>query len=186
MISSDTTKEIALALVNFHKEVGVIKKNATNPFLKNKYADLPDILEAVRDPLNNNGLVITHFPECGNMLTTKLMHTSGEWMQATFEMQLIAQNPQAQGSGITYARRYAVASILSLTIDEDDDGNAAAGKKIPVQRPPGTSNNKPIISRVQWNKALQRIDAGEKDVIKKLQESFYLTPEQVTTLNKKK
>jgi hypothetical protein len=41
-------------------------------------------------------------------------------------MPVAKQNdPQAVGSAITYARRYAVSSILSLNVS-DDDGNAAA------------------------------------------------------------
>jgi hypothetical protein len=35
-------------------------------------------------------------------------------------------DPQAVGSAITYAKRYALAGVLGLNIDDDDDGNKAA------------------------------------------------------------
>jgi hypothetical protein len=31
-------------------------------------------------------------------------------------------DPQGQGSGVTYARRYALVSVLNLVADDDDDG----------------------------------------------------------------
>ena len=60
-----------------------------------------------------------------NTLTTLLVHESGEYIGDRMHMMPIKQDPQAQGSAITYARRYAVGAILSLNIDEDDDGNLA-------------------------------------------------------------
>jgi hypothetical protein len=36
-------------------------------------------------------------------------------------------DPQSQGSGITYMKRYAYIAILDLLVDTDDDGNLAAG-----------------------------------------------------------
>jgi hypothetical protein len=181
MITSDTTTEIALALVNFHKAVGKIKKDATNPFLKSKYAELPAILEAINEPLNSSGLTVVHFPEVGNLLTTRLLHISGEWMQASFEMKG-TETPQAQGSAITYARRYVTSALLNLTIDEDDDGNAASGKTMPAKRPAGTPTNKPLISKSQWEKATARIEKGERDIIKKIQDAYELTQDQLNAL----
>jgi len=52
----------------------------------------------------------------------------------------IKSDPQAQGSAITYARRYAVGAILSLNIDEDDDANAATHGR---QSAPATQANTP-------------------------------------------
>jgi hypothetical protein len=85
--------------------------------------------------LQSAGLVIAQFPD-GTGLVTMLIHSeSGEYISSNYTMPVAKQNdPQAVGSAITYARRYAVSSILSLNVS-DDDGNAAAvqPKKQPLQ-----------------------------------------------------
>lgn len=126
MQSSTNTKEITAALVSFHRAVGKIPKDANNPFFKSKYASLSGILETINDPLSQNGLTLVQFPEGENGLTTRLMHISGEWMEATYFMKPSKDDPQGRGSAITYQRRYAIGAILSLNIDEDDDANAAS------------------------------------------------------------
>lgn len=135
MQTSPDIKNICTALVAFHKEVGKIGKDAKNPFFKSKYASLSGILEAINEPLNNNGLTLTQFPEGENTLTTRLMHVSGEWMEASYSMKPVKDTPQDRGSAITYQRRYAVGAILSLNIDEDDDGNTSSGRTNVVSRP---------------------------------------------------
>ena len=44
--------------------------------------------------------------------------------------------PQALGSGLTYARRYALTLAVGLAADDDDDGNAAEGHGADVSRRP--------------------------------------------------
>lgn len=132
MQHSDSLKEISGALLKFHKEMGVVAKTSSNPFFKSSYASLPTIQEAVKEPLDKAGLVYAQFPEGTNGLTSILMHPeSGEWMRARYEMTPAKTDPQGQGSAITYQRRYALGAMLGLTIDDDDDGNAASGRKIP-------------------------------------------------------
>ncbi len=137
MQTSTSIKELSLSLSDFHKEMGKVSKKATNPFFKSKYASLPDILDAISEPLNNNGLIILQFPEGEFGLTTRILHVSGEWMEATYFMKPIKTSPQDQGSAITYQRRYAIGAVLSLNIDEDDDGNKASkqnGEKMPIKK----------------------------------------------------
>lgn len=128
MTKSDTITEITKALINFHKEVSPVKRTASNPFFKSKYAPLSEILKEIHEPLVNNGLTILQFPEDQNNLTTMLLHESGEFFQATYIMNPVKSDPQAIGSAITYQRRYAIGAILNLNIDDDDDGNKAAEK----------------------------------------------------------
>jgi hypothetical protein len=126
MQTSESIKNLSEALVSFHKEVGKISKDSKNPFFKSKYASLSNILETIHDSLINNGLTVVQFPEGENGLTTRLCHSSGEWMEATYSMRPAKDDPQGRGSAITYQRRYAIGAILSLNIDEDDDGNNAS------------------------------------------------------------
>ncbi len=53
-------KNITDALLAFQKKGIKVGKNATNPHFKSKYADLPNIIEAITPTLNEIGLVITH------------------------------------------------------------------------------------------------------------------------------
>jgi hypothetical protein len=133
LIKSESIKEIAVALAVFHLKVGTIKKDAQNPFFKSSYASLSNILDSISVPLAESNLTFTQFP-CGtNGLTTILIHTkSGEFIQSEYEMKPVKDDPQGRGSVITYQRRYALASILGLNIDDDDDGNTAThGGKTP-------------------------------------------------------
>ena len=132
MEKSESIKNLAMALVKFHSQMGKVKKDSSNPFFKSKYAALPDILSAINDPLVNCGLAIAQFPFGTTGLTTILMHESGEYLMETSQMTPSKNDPQGIGSCITYQRRYAVGAILSLNIDEDDDGNKASGK---IQEP---------------------------------------------------
>jgi len=52
-------KEIAITLIKAQSEMSDAKKNATNPFLKNSYADLNAIREAVIPVLNENKIAVT-------------------------------------------------------------------------------------------------------------------------------
>ena len=128
MNKSESITNLAKALAVFHTHVGKVSKDAKNPFFKSKYASLPNILEAIREPLDKSGIIVSQVPSGVNGLSTILIHSeSGEWMEDTYTMPVAKQNdPQAVGSAITYARRYALASSLGLNVDEDDDGNAAS------------------------------------------------------------
>lgn len=142
MIKSEQINEIAGALLQFSIKIDKIAKTSQNPFFKSKYAALPEILEAIKMPLNECGLTIAQFPD-GEGLTTILMHTSGQWIESNATMHPVKNDPQSMGSAITYQRRYSIASILSLNIDEDDDGNKAST--------PAKSNDKPDLPWLNEN-----------------------------------
>jgi len=125
-------KEIATALIKAQKEMLTPKKGSVNPFFKNKYADLNDVLEAIVPALNNNNIVLLQ-PlvniDGKNFVKTVLMHESGETFESIAEIFCKNQNDaQAYGSGITYARRYALSSICGIG-SEDDDAQKAVQPK---------------------------------------------------------
>ena len=123
---------LAKALVKAQLEMSTPKKGSVNPFFKNKYADLNDVLLAVVPALNNNGIVLlqplTNI-EGKNYVKTVLMHESGETFESLAEIFCNKQNDaQAYGSGISYARRYSLSSICGIG-SEDDDGQKAIQPK---------------------------------------------------------
>ena len=122
--------ELAKALAAAQGVMPPAKKSKTNPFHKNKYADLTDVWDAAKGPLSANGLSVTQLPasEAGYLiLSTMLMHSSGQWIRNTFKIKSKADTAQDMGGALTYARRYAFAAIIGNSSDEDDDGNAANG-----------------------------------------------------------
>lgn len=128
--TSESTKLLTAALIEFHRSEVSVPKSATNPFFKSKYADLWTIKAACDPVLSGLGLVVTQFPGTsemsGSTLITRLAHLSGEFMEAETPLLLTKDDPQAQGSAITYMRRYAYSAILGIVADPDDDGNAAS------------------------------------------------------------
>lgn len=99
------------------------------------YATLDSVIEAARKPLANNGLSFSQGvePLDGKLvLSTILMHSSGEWVESLVPMIVTQEGMQAMGSAISYARRYGLSNILGITADEDDDGNTADGNRVEV------------------------------------------------------
>jgi hypothetical protein len=121
-------KEIATAIIKAQKEMQTPKKGSTNPFFKNKYADLNDVLQAVLPALNNNSIALLQplvSIEGKNFVRTVLMHESGQVFDSLTEIFTAKQNDaQSYGSGVSYARRYALSSICGIG-SEDDDGQKA-------------------------------------------------------------
>lgn len=128
-------KNLAAALIEFQKNIGNIKKESVNPFFKSSYASLSDIIQAIKEPLIKCGLVVVQIPTGENELRTVIIHTeSGETIEGTAKMLLTKQDPQGQGSAITYMRRYALGAMLGLNLEDDDDGNYASGNYRPASQ----------------------------------------------------
>ena len=127
MNQSESIANLAAAMAAAQGEMGAAIKGASNPFFKSKYADLGAVIQAVKEPFAAHGLSYVQFPISGEQsvgVTTRLMHSSGEWLEQSFFIPLGKMDAQAAGSAITYARRYALQAIAGIP-SEDDDGNAA-------------------------------------------------------------
>jgi hypothetical protein len=134
MNKSETINKVAAALVKAQSEMSNAKKGATNPFFKSKYADLNSIREAALPVLNAHGITIIQ-PTCVidgvNYVETILLHESGEYISSLTQIVVDKMNDaQKHGSGLSYARRYALQSIVCLGA-EDDDANAAVKPSMP-------------------------------------------------------
>ncbi len=132
-------KTIYTALMKAQESIGPIVKDntATVPTksggsYKYQYADLDGVIETVRGPLKENGLLF-YQPLQTNLdrmlLRTVLVHAeSGETIESECEVRCKDPNdPQQVGGSITYFRRYQLLSLLGLA-PEDDDANAASGR----------------------------------------------------------
>jgi hypothetical protein len=126
MQTSENINELATALSKAQGQMGGASKTADNPFFKSKYADLGSVIAAVKEPLAENGLSYVQFPfayEGTVGVTTRLMHSSGQFMEANFSIPAPKNDPHTYGSLVTYCRRFSLQSILGIPA-EDDDGNA--------------------------------------------------------------
>jgi hypothetical protein len=129
---SDTINELAAALAKAQAAIKGATKDSDNPFFKCKYADLASVREACNGPLTSNGLSVAQTLSAEGdciVVTTMLMHTSGQWIRDSLALKPKDDGPQAFGSAATYARRYSLAAIAGVA-PEDDDAEAAEGREV--------------------------------------------------------
>lgn len=128
---SENITDLAKALAKAQHDLGAAKKDGVNPHFKSSYATLQSVWESAKAVLSPNGLSIsqTFEPSDGRLLniTTTMLHSSGQWIKGTLSIAPQQATPQGIGSAITYGRRYALAAILGIVADEDDDGNEGSG-----------------------------------------------------------
>lgn len=131
MKKSESITALSKAFVKTQKELKQPLKDANNPFFKSKYVPLENVVESITESATKNGLAFSQFPSCDEvtgMITvgTLVMHESGEWIEYDpIKLKPVKNDPQAVGSAITYAKRYALSAIFGITSDQDDDGNEA-------------------------------------------------------------
>lgn len=139
MKSSESIAKLAAALVAAQAEIKAVAKDSTNPHFGSKFASLDTIIGATRPTLTKHGLAIVqgattpHTDETGRVtaftVETRLVHSSGEWLENQAVMPVGKADPQGAGGALTYGRRYGLSALLSLATDEDDDGNAATPRQ---------------------------------------------------------
>jgi len=141
MEKSESINELATALAKAQGQIEGAKKSETNPFFKSKYADLASCWDACRKPLSDNSLSVSQLvsqEQDKQILETVLLHASGQWLSSTVVLSPKDDTPQAIGSAITYARRYALSAIVGIAA-EDDDGESAQGRTFVTRPTPVTT-----------------------------------------------
>lgn len=127
--------ELFEALSMAQSQIFGARKDTSNTFFKSKYADLASCLDAVREPFAKNGLCVTQIASASAdgavTVKTVLGHKSGQWISGSLTITPDKPGPQPMGSCITYARRYALASISGLA-QVDDDAESATVRDDPV------------------------------------------------------
>src|SRR5688572_8842240 len=115
MKTSEQTDKLTAALVKAQTAIVPPTKDKTAKIgaYQYNYADLAAIIDASRKPLADNGLAITSTTEANGhvILSSRLMHVSGQWIEATYPLPADC-TPQQMGSAITYGRRYTLCALL--------------------------------------------------------------------------
>ncbi|MDT8372239.1 MAG: ERF family protein [Gammaproteobacteria bacterium] len=127
MKTSENINELAAALSRAQSVMTGAKKGSDNPFFKSKYSDLSQVMEAISMPFAENGLSFVQAAEFEDnriAVTTRIMHLSGQWIQATTALPPTKQDAQGYGSAISYAKRYGLQALAGVP-SVDDDGNDA-------------------------------------------------------------
>jgi hypothetical protein len=181
MQKSDSIGKLAAALAEAQAQMRNPTKDRKNDYFDSKYADLAGVLDAVRGPLAENGLVVIQTiedtTERGPTINTTMIHSSGEWISDGYTMPAPKKDPQGYGSCITYARRYALAAICGVA-QEDDDGNGAGGdepkRKAPDARQAAQANAPKARTEEQYSSIIAGLttlgikEAAQPDLVKKL------------------
>src|SRR3954462_8305932 len=110
------TSNLHDALLLVQKNIPTLQKDGVNPHFKNTYITLNTLLDSILPLLNENGIVLLQSPSVVDgqpALKTELLHvTTGQTIISEMLLVLGKQDPQGQGSAITYARRYSLMAIL--------------------------------------------------------------------------
>lgn len=153
MKRSDSIGQIAKALAEAQSKFDRILKAQTAAMGKYNYqfADLSDVLDAVRPALNASKIALVQTVE-DDQMATYLVHESGEWMACMSPLVEVGEStPQEIGSGLTYSRRYGACLALGVVGETDDDASSAQkarSKPRPASlSPEAKPANNPIIER---------------------------------------
>lgn len=140
MKTSEGLADLAAALSKAQGELKhpAKKKTAKVGTFSYRYADLADCIDVWRPVLEKHGLSLlqptTNVPGAV-VITTRLMHSSGQWVEDDGLTMPVGDNkPQTIGSAITYGRRYGGSAMVGISPDDDDDGGTAQEAATPATR----------------------------------------------------
>ena len=135
--SSENVAAIATALAKAQIEIsnpaksmlGSVYPGNIHESPKNfRYAPLSGGLEIIRKALGGQQIAVTQTTEIDATnglvnLTTLLIHTSGEWISSDWPICRLSEisAPRRMGAALTYARRYALFTLVGIAGDDDLD-----------------------------------------------------------------
>ena len=183
--------DLVTALAAAQGEFGVIAKGkiADAGKFTYRYADLAEVLAAVRPALSKNGLAVIQRPTAeitvdGSQFVsveTILAHTSGAAIVSNLALPVSDLSAQAVGSVLTYLRRYSLISMLGVSpAGEDDDAQASPPNTVPDPRKRPAAKKRSGASENQlkliWARARERsrafIAEGDTEAEKQLGEEI--------------
>lgn len=184
MKTSETITKFAEAFLKAQKAITFAAKDAENKHLKNRYADLEAVIEAIKPALNDNEIAFMQAfaPSADGRLTlkTRLIHVSGEWIEDELTMPLQQSTPQGYGSAATYSRRYALAAITGLYQADDDGQSLQPTQRLDTWSPKPAQ--KMTINQQRFAAGYEKIRSGEF-TIEKMRRIYDLTQEQNAALD---
>src|SRR6516164_9185080 len=114
-----------------------------------RYAPLSSGLDIVRKTLGQHEIATlqtTAIDQTAGMvnLTTTLAHASGEWIASDWPVCAISETatPHRMGAALTYARRYALFSLVGIAGEDDLDTPDLLSPAAPESGPGGPIGNK--------------------------------------------
>ena len=114
-----------------------------------RYAPLSSGLEIVRKTLSEQEIAViqtTAVDQASRMLnlTTLLAHSSGEWIASHWPVCSIAEiaSPHRMGAALTYARRYALFTLVGIAGEDDMDAPDICAP-VPASEPPASGFQRP-------------------------------------------
>ncbi len=146
--SSESVGAIATALAKAQTElsnpekamVGTVYNNRSDSTQSFRYASLSSGLDIVRKALGGQQIAIAQTTDIDRAsgtvnLTTVLLHTSGEWISSDWPVCQISEisAPRRMGAALTYARRYALFTMVGIA-GEDDLDAPPDGSDDPAER----------------------------------------------------
>ena len=168
-------KTLNSKLLDFQKRVGIVKKDSKNPHFKNTYASLTQILGEVKPLLTECGLVLVQPISLDGVGTTIIDCETNEKIETIISLPSNL-NPQQLGSAITYFRRYTLASLLALEIDDDDAQSTV--KSVTNERFVPKE-----LTQQQFEAMLKSINEGGKETVIKAMDKYIIDAEKLKALN---
>lgn len=171
---SEKFDEVLPALHKARSMFVKVKKDRQNSHLKNKYATLDSVLDAITPALTDNSLMLMQDmieSEAPNRIKveTTVIHISGQWVKFYAELPIVKNDPQGVGSAFTYARRYAAAAAFGLS-QADDDAQIAVKSAQDWKRDIDKCEDLEALQRV-LKQAWSACDPASKQVVKEHYES---------------
>ena len=149
--SSDSIGAIAAALAKAQAEITNPEKSLTatirSPFPREgdrtfRYAPLSNGLDIVRKALGRHEIATVQTTAIDNeagliRLTTILAHSSGEWMSSDWPVCAVSETaaPHRMGAALTYARRYALFTLVGIAGEDDLDAPDLTVPTVPDSGP---------------------------------------------------
>ena len=133
---SESTAAIATALAKAQTEltnpekamIGTVYNNRSETPQSFRYASLSSGLDIVRKALGGHQIAIAQTTDIDRAsgtvnLTTVLLHTSGEWISSDWPVCRTSEisAPRRMGASLTYARRYALFTMVGIAGEDDLD-----------------------------------------------------------------
>ena len=170
-ISSDSIGQIPEALSKAQGKIENALKDSKNPFYKSSYADLSSVMLVCKEPLTVHQLAFSSsiVMEAGNaFLVATLSHSSGEWLRSYMPLITAKNDMQSLGAAISYARRFCLAALCHVGVEEDDGEKAVDRGTGEVKQPLSEKSvqsyaNSPPLSDLQRQKIQALVDAIKDD-----------------------